>query len=201
MRTEAKNDFGKCSFRLTNNSVSGKTMENVRKHRDINLVTTDKRRNQLVSEPNYYTTKWFLKSLSTTEMKKIKVKRNNRVYLGFSILKISKTPMYEFWYGYIKSKYQNNGKLCYMDTNSFIVYINTEDGYEDIADDVEKRFHKSNYEINRPLLIGRNKRLIGLMKDELAGKIMTEYVALKNYSYLIADCNIIIKNPKEQRSV
>ena len=131
IRTEPKNDFEKYFFKLMNNSVFGKKTENVRKHRDIKLVTTDKRRNQLVSEPNYHTTKWFLEDLLAIEMKKIKVKMNN-VYLDLSILEISKTLMYEFWYDYIKPKYQNNAKLYYMDTDSFIIRINTEDFYKDI---------------------------------------------------------------------
>ena len=131
IRTEPKNDFEKKNFKLMNNSVFGKTTENARKHRDIKLVTTDKRRNQLVSEPNYHTTKWFLEDLLAIEMKKIKVKLNN-VYLDLSILEISKTLMYEFWYDYINLKYQNNAKLYYMDTDSFIIRINTEDFYKDI---------------------------------------------------------------------
>ena len=98
-----------------NNSVFGKTIENIKKHRDIKLVTTDKTRNQLVSESNYHITKWFSEDLLATEMKKIKVKMNKPVCLGLSILEISKTLMYEFWYDYIKPKYQNNAKLCYMD--------------------------------------------------------------------------------------
>ena len=110
-------------------------------------------------------------------MKKTKVKMNKPVYLGFSILEISKTLMYEFWYDYMKAKYADNVKLCYMDTDSFIMYIKTEDFYKDIADDVEKRFDTSNYEVNRPLPTG-NKKVIGLMKDELGGKIMTEFVVL-----------------------
>ena len=113
--------------RIINNAVFGKTMENVRKHRDIKLVTTDKRRNQLVSEPNYHTTKYFSENLLAIEMKKTKVKMNKPVYLGMSILDISKTLMYEFWYDYIKPKYQNNAKVCYMDTGSFIIDIKTED--------------------------------------------------------------------------
>ena len=89
LRKQANNDFEKDFFKLMNNSVFGKTMENVRKHRDIILVTTDKRRNQLVSEPNYHATKWFSENLLTIEMKKIKVKMNKPVYLGLSILEIS----------------------------------------------------------------------------------------------------------------
>ena len=140
LRKQAKNDFEKDFFKLMNNSVFGKTMENVRKHRDIKLVTTDKRRNQLVSEPNYHTIKCFSEKLLAIELKKIKVKMNKPVYLGLSILETSKRLMYEFWCDYIKTKYENNGKLCYMDTERFIIYIKTEDVYEDITDDVEKRF-------------------------------------------------------------
>ena len=166
-------------------------MENVRKHRDTKLVTTDKRRNQLVSEPNYYTIKWFSENLLAIKMKKIKVKMNKPVYLGLSMLEIIKTLMYEFWYDYVKPKYQNNAKLCYMDTDSFIINIQTEDFYEDIANDVEKRFDTSNYEVNRPLPTGKNKKVIGLMKDEQGGKIMTEFAALrpKTYSYSMDDGN------------
>ena len=184
-----------------NNFVFGKTMENVRKHRDIKLVTTDKRRNQLVSEPNCHKTKWFSENLVAIEMKKAKVKMNKSIYLGLSILDLSKIVMYEFWYDYIKPKYQDNAKLCYMDTGSFIINIKTEDFYEDIADDLEKRFDTSNYEcnfvesnsikVNRPLPKGKNKEVIGLMKDELGRKLMTEFVALRpeTYSYLMDDGN------------
>ena len=104
LRTEAKNDFEKDFFELMNNAVFGKTMENVRKHRDIKLVTTDKRRNQLASEPNYHTTKYFSANLMAIETKKTKVKMNRPIYLGMSILDISETLMYEFWYDYIKPK-------------------------------------------------------------------------------------------------
>ena len=122
-------------------------------------------------------------------MKKIKVKMNKPVYLGFPILEISKTLMYEFWYDYIKPKYQDHAKLCHMDTDSFIINIKTKNFYGDIANDVEERFDTSNYDVSRPLLTGNNKKVIGLMKDELGGKIMTEFAALrpKTYSYLMDD--------------
>ena len=94
-----------------NNSVFGKTMENVRKHRDIKLVTTDERRNKLVSEPNYHTTKHFPENLLAIGMKKTKVKMNKPIYLGMSILDISKTLMYEFWFDYIKPKYKKKSKI------------------------------------------------------------------------------------------
>ena len=136
LRKRAKNE--KDFFKLMNNSVFGKTIENVRKHRDIKLVTADKRRNQLVSEPNYHTTKWFSENLLATEMKKIKLKMNKSVYLVLSILEISKTFMYEFWYDYMNLKYADIVKLCHMDTDSFIFHVKTEDFYEDIANDVKK---------------------------------------------------------------
>ena len=174
-----------------NNSVFRKTMENVRKHRDIKLVTTDEKRNKLVSEPNYHTTKRFSENLLATEMKKTKVKMNKPVYLGMSILDISKTLMYEFWYDYIKPKYRDKAKLCYMDTDSFAIHIFTEDFFEDIANDVERCFDTSNYNKNdkRPLQIGMNKKVIRLFKDELGGKIMEGFCVLraKTYSNLI-DC-------------
>ena len=134
-------------------------MENVRKHRDIKLVTTDKSRNQLVSESDYHTTKFFSKNLLVIEMKKLKVKIKKPVCLGLSILDISKTLMYDFWYDYIKPMYQDNAKLCYLDTGSFIIHNKTEDVYEDIADDVEKGFDTSNYKVNRLLPTGKNKTL------------------------------------------
>ena len=116
-------------FRLIN-TVFGKTMENLRKHRD---KRTDKRRNQLASEPNYHTTKYFSENLMAIEMKKTKVKMNKPIYLGMSILDISKTLMYEFCYYYIKAKYWDRAKLCYMNTEIFVIHIKTEDFYEDIA--------------------------------------------------------------------
>ena len=183
IRKAAKNDFEKDLFKLTNNSVFGKTMENIRKHRDIKLVTTDKKRSKLVSEPNYHTINLISEDLSIIEMKKTKVKMNEPIYLGLSILEISKTLMYEFWYDYMKPKYNNDVKLCYMDTDSFIMNIKTNDFYEDIASDVKNRFDTSNYEVNRPLPTGKNKKVIGLMKDELGGKIITEFVTLRPKTY------------------
>ena len=116
LRKLAKNDFGKDFFKLMNNAVCGKTMENIRKHRDIKLVTTDKRRSKLVSEPNYHTINYISEDLSIIEMNKTKVKMNKPIYLGLSILAIGKLLTYEFWYGYIEPKYGDNVKLCYMDT-------------------------------------------------------------------------------------
>ena len=191
LRKEAKNDFEKDFFKLVNNSVFGKTIENVRIHRQIKLVTTDEKRSKLVSEPRFHKTKCFYENLLAIEMKKTKVKINKPVYLGMSILDIRKALMYEFWYDYIKPRYGDRTELCYMDTDNFVIRIITEDFYEDIANDVERCFDTSNYDESdkRPFPIGKNKKVIGLFKDELGGKIMKEFCALaaKPYAYLMAN--------------
>ena len=122
LRQKAQNNFEKNYLSLMNNAVFGETVENMRKNRDLKLVTTEKRRNYLVSESNYYTTKFITEKL---------------FYLGLSILDLSKTVMYEFGCDYVKPKYGESEKLCYMDTCCFIVYVKTEDIYRDIAADVE----------------------------------------------------------------
>ena len=172
-----------------NNAVFGKTMGNVRKHRDIKLVRTDKKRNKLVSEPNYHTMKLIDDNLAIIEMRKVKVKMNKPIYLGLSILELSKITMYEFWYDYVKVKYEDRARLCYMDTDSFVLNVRTEDFYKDISEDVKDRFNTSNFNCDRPLPIGVNKKVVGLMKDELGGAIITEFVALrpKAYSYRTDD--------------
>ena len=190
LRKIAKIDFEKDFFKLMNNAVFGKTMENVRKHRDFKLVKTDNKRSKLVSEPNYHTINLISENLSIIEMKRTKVKMNKPIYLRLSILEISKILMYEFWYDYMKPKYDDNVKLCYMDTDSFIMNIKTEDLCKVIANDVEKRFDTSNYECDRPLPTGKNNKVIELMKDELGGRIITDFVALrpKTYSDLTDYC-------------
>ena len=172
-----------------NNAVFGKTMENVRKHQDIKLVKTDKKRNKLISEPNFHTMELIDNNLAIIEMRKVKVKMNKPIYLGLSILDISKITMYEFWYDYVKIKYEDRARLCYMDTDSFVVNIKTKDFCKDIAENVKERFDTSNYTFDRPLPIGVNKKVIGLMKDELGGDIITEFVALrpKAHSYITND--------------
>ena len=148
---------------------------------------------RLVSEPNYHSHKKISDYLMAIEMKKTRVKMTKPLYLGMSILDISKILMYEFWYNYIIPKYGDRAKLCYTDTDSFIIYIKTEDFFQDISNDVEKWFDTSNYDKNdkRPLPIGKNKTVPGLFKDELGGKIITEVVALrpKAYAYLDDDGN------------
>ena len=192
-RMNAKNDFEKDFFKFMNNSVFGKTMENVRNQTDIRLVTSESKRIKLVSEPNYHTTKWFSENLLAIEMKK-------------SILDISKTVLYEFWYDYMKKKYDDsNLKLCYMDTNSFVMKIKTNDFYKDISKDVNKWFDTSNFDQKDNILleVGVNKKIIGKFKDELGGKVMSEFCALrpKSYSYKIDNSNIEVKKAKGTKNV
>ena len=170
LRQKAKNSFEKGSFKLMNNAVFGETMENMSKHR---LVTTTQRRNSLVSEPIYNTTKFFTENLLAIEMRKIQILMNKPVYLGLSILDLSKTVMYEFWYDDVKPNYGKNAKLCYVVTDSFIVLVKT---------DVETRLDTSNFEIHRLLPKGK----IGVIKVELGRQIKKESFGLreKTYSYL-----------------
>ena len=138
------------------------------------------------------------------EMKKTRVKMTKPLYLGMLMLNISKILIYEFWSNYISPKYGDRAKLCYTGTDSFIIYTKTRDFFEDIPNDVEKWFDTSNYDQNdkKPLLIGKNKKVPNLFKDELGVKIMVEVVALrpKSYAYLVMMA-AIIKNLKVQKSM
>ena len=188
LRTAATNDFKKDFFILMNNLVFGKMMENIRKHRNIKLVTTEEKYLHMVMKSNFKSEVLFGENLMGCEMGKIKVVMNKPVYLWQVIIDLSKIVMYEFHYDYVVPKYVlEKLKLCYMDTDSLVYDIKTEDFCEDIANDVEARIDTSGYSKTdfRPLPIGLNKKVIGLMKDELGGKIMTEFVALRSklYSY------------------
>ena len=197
LRINSANDFGKDFYKLCINSVYGKTLENVRKHRDIKIVRSNRKRSVYASEPNYHSTKYISDDLLIMEMKNREVYMNKPVYLGQAILDHSKMLMYEFWYDYVKPKYANDVdsddddkiKLCYMDTDSFIFFVKTDDFYKDISNDIDKWFDTSAYskDIDRPLPKGKNKKVIGKFKDELAGQIMSKCCTLcaKTYSYLV----------------
>ena len=186
--TAATNDFEKHFFKLMNNLVFGKPMENIRKHRNIKLVMTEEKYLRTVMKQNFKSGVLFGENLMGCEMGKMKVVMNKPVYLSQAILDLSKIVMYEFHYDYMVPKYSlEKLKLCYMDTDSLVYDIKTEDFYEDIANDVEARSDTSSYSKTdfRLLPIGLNKKVIELMKDELRGKKMTEFMALrpKLYSY------------------
>ena len=186
LRTATKNDFEKDFYKLMNNSVFGKTMENIRRHMDIKLVNNKGKYLKTEMKPNFKSGTLLGDDLMGCEMGKVKVVMNKPVYLRQAILDLSKTIMYEFHYDYSLPKYGDRIKLCHMDTDSYVYDIKTEDFYKDIAEDVDSRFDTSAYSNNRPLPIGKNKKVIGLMRDELGGGIMKEFVVLraKMYSYI-----------------
>ena len=178
LRTKATNEFEKDFFKLMNNAVFGKTMENIRKHRNIRLVMSRESYLHTILKPN-------------CKMGKIKVVMKKLVYLGQAILDLSKIIMYEFHYDYMRPKFKDL-QLCYMDTNSLIYCIKAEDFYTDIADDITTKFDTSSYcdhlcvggaGASCPLLVGMNKKVTGLIKDELGGAIMTEFIALRPKLY------------------
>ena len=189
LRKNAKNEFEKDFYKLKINSINDKTVQNDRKHRDIKLVTREAKRNKLASEPNYHSTKYISKHLLVMEMKKTEVKINKPIYLGQAVLDLSKTLMFEFCYDYLKPMYGDKIRLCYTDTDSFIIHIKTDNFDKDISADVDKWFDASNFNKNdnRPLEIGKNKKVLGKFKEEIGGKIMTKFVArrAKIYSFLI----------------
>ena len=152
LRTKTKNDSEKDFYKLMNNAVFGKTMENIRKHRDIKLVNNEEAYLKAVMKPNFKSGTLFGPNLMGCEMGKIKVAMNKPVYLGQAILDLSKIVMYEFHYNYMKRKYADDKlTLCYMDTDSLIYYIQTDDFYKNIANNIESRFDTSGYVPDRPL--------------------------------------------------
>ena len=134
-------------------------------------------------KPNFKSGIIFIKNLMGCEMGKTSVIMDKSIYLGQAILDLSKIIMYKFHYDYMKPKYGENLQLCYMDTNSLIYDIETNDFHEDIAGDVEARFNMSGYSQNCPFPIGVNKKVTVLIKDELDGRVMAEFVALRPNLY------------------
>ena len=191
IRAKAKNNFEKDFYKLMNNSVFGKTMENIRNRVDVKLVNTKNKLRKLVAKPNFKSCKIFNENLVSVHMKKTSLTMVKPVYLGMCILDLSKTIMYDFHYNYIKPKYGEKAKLLFTDTDSFMYEIETEDFYKDISGDVKDRFDTSDYPENHPSGIptGINKKVLGKMKDEAAGKIIKEFVGLraKLYSFIMDD--------------
>ena len=192
LRAKAKNNFEKDFFKLMNNSVFGKTMENIRNRVNVKLVNTKEKLRKLVAKPNLKSPpKIFSENLVSVHMKKTSLTMNKPVYLGMCILELSKIIMFDFHYNYIKSKYADKAKLLFTDTDSLMYEIETEDFYKDIAEDVKDKFDTSDYPENHPSGIptGINKKVLGMMKDEAAGKIIKEFVGLRSklYSFVMDD--------------
>ena len=156
------------------------------------LTTTERRRNYLVSAPNYYATELFTEHLLAIQMKKTEIFKNKPLYLELSILELSKILMCEFWYDYVKLKHHEKANLRYTDTDSFIVYLTKDDIYkEDVIVNVETRLDTLDYELDKPLPKWKNIKEVRLMKYELGAKSMIKFVGLraKTYTYLIEDGN------------
>ena len=192
LRTKAKNNFEKDFFKLMNNSVFGKTMENIRNRVNVKLVNTEEKLKKLVAKPNLKSPpKIFNENFASVHLKKTSLTMNKPVYLGMCILDLSKTIMYDFHYNYIKPKYGEKAKLLFTDTDSLMYEIETEDFYKDISEDVKDRFDTSDYPENHPsgIPIGINKKVLGMFKDEAAGKRIKEFVGLraKLYSFIMED--------------
>ena len=191
LRKCAANSFEKDFFKLMNNSVFGKTIENIRKRQNVHLVDNRKKAIKLSNRPNFDRCTIFDKNLIAVHMKKTEVYFNKPVYVGQAILDLSKTLMFDFHYNYIKNKYGKKAQLLFTDTDSLAYEIRTKDFYKDINDDVREKFDTSDYPSDHPsgIITGVNKKVIGKFKDEVAGKQITHFVGLrpKLYSYKIED--------------
>ncbi len=167
-----KNDFEKDFFKLMNNSVFGKTIENVRNGVNVCLVTSRHITNKLATKPNFDKNTIFCENLIAVHMKKTQLTLDKPIYLGASILDISKTLMYDFHCEYIKKNYGEKAKLLFTDTDSLCYKIQTDDFYKDISGDVWRFFDTSNYPKGHPSKIptGKNKKVIGMLKDEEGGR-------------------------------
>lgn len=188
MRALAKNDFETEFYKLMNNAVFGKTMQNVRKMRDVKLVSKYAGAygaDYYMSKPNFYDRIIFDENCVAIEMKRCKIFFNKPIIVGFSVLDISKTQVYKFHYDFMKQKYsRENLQLCYTDTDSLIYRIKTHDLYADLKSDLREWFDTSAYPVDNaygyPLV---NKKVIGLLKDELNGQIFEEFVGLRSKMY------------------
>ena len=191
LRKTAANNFEKDFFKLMNNSVFGKTIENIRKRQNIELVDNRKKAVKLTSKPNFDRVTIFDRNLIAVHMKKTEVYFNKPVYVGQAILDLSKTLMFNFHYTYIKEKYKDKAELLFTDTDSLMYHIHTDDFYKDISYDIQTKFDTSDYPSIHPsgIITGVNKKVIGMFKDEVAGKQITHFVGLrpKLYSFKIEE--------------
>ena len=184
-RKSAKNDFEKDFFKLMNNSVFGKTMENIRKRVDVRLVTDENKLLKLASKPTYVSSKIFNENLVAVHKIKETLTLNRPAYLGMCILDLSKTLMYDFHYNYIKDKYGDKARLLFTDTDSLTYEIEADDVYQDFWNDKDK-FDNSDYPESSPYFNKTNKKVIGKFKDEAAGVPICQFIGLRSkmYSYI-----------------
>ena len=181
-RKQAKTDFEKDLFKLMNNSVYGKTLENVRNHLDYELVNTPERFLKCVNKPTYRNRHIITEDLVGVEKDLATVKLDKPIYMGMSILDYSKVHMYSFYYDVLKPKYNNDIKLVYTDTDSYVIKVDTDDLYKDFKE-INEHMDFSDYNVEHPNYDKSNKKVLGKFKDELNGKIITHFIGLKPKSY------------------
>jgi hypothetical protein len=202
MRKLAKSDFEKAFFKLMNNSVFGKTMENLRKRTRIELVNKSDRLKYMCAKPSFKSFKIFNENLIAVHMAKTKLVLNRPIYVGCSILDISKILMYDFHYNYVKTKYEDKAKLLFTDTDSLCYEIETDDIYVDMLND-RHLFDTSDYQANHFLYSCENKKVLGKMKDECAGSVIEEFVGLrcKMYSLIYKNTKHVTREKKTAKGV
>ena len=197
LRTRATSDFQKTLYKLMNNAVYGKTMENVRNRVDVRLVTRWDGRygaEALIAKPIFHSRAIFSEQLVAIEMRKLKVKFDKPIYVGMSVLDVSKVCLYEFHYDYMHAKFGDRCKMLYTDTDSLLYQLQCDDAYEEIKSDVRTRFDTSDYAIDNPYDMPRvNKKVPGVMKDENNGALMTEFVGLRAKMYATRVCDVSVE--------
>ena len=194
LRKHSKNDLEKDLFKLMNNSIFGKSMENILNRSNIKLINNDPEKLlKLIRQPNFQNAYQISNKLCLVESKPIKTIFNKPIYLGACILETSKLHMYQFWYDHLKEKYNNKVELIYTDTDSFIIQVETDDIYKDMLEN-KNLYDFSNYPINHQNYDITNKKVLGKFKDELNSLIITEFIGLKPkmYSFDYIDNNIKI---------
>ncbi len=182
-----------------NNAVFGKTMENVRKRQNIRLSTSWKQASKLINRPSFSRVEVFTENFCAIHLMRESVEMDKPIYIGTSILDLSKSLMYDYFYNNLRKKYQNDVNLLYMDTDSFILKINTDDVYSDMKKDINI-YDTSNYSPESELFSSKNKKVIGKFKDELGGSVMSEFVGLRSkvyaYKYIVNNVEKTVKKLK-----
>lgn len=185
LRKDARNEFEKDYFKLMNNAVFGKTMENVRRRINIHLLRTEEEEDRILlatAKPTYVRHVLFDNGLAAVENRKTKVMLTKPVYVGMSVLELSKELMYDFYYTHIKALYGDRARMLYTDTDSLVLQLTTDDLYADMAQQLHS-YDTSNFPQDHPLHSQINKKVVGKFKDELGGRLMTEFVALRSKMY------------------
>ncbi|XP_047513543.1 uncharacterized protein LOC125055226 isoform X3 [Pieris napi] len=201
LRTKANSEFEKDFYKLMNNAVFGKTMENIEKRVNVKLLTHWENNGKvlgardLVAQPHFHSLSVFSENLVAVQLNKTKLVYNKPIYLGFCVLDISKTLMYNFHYNYMQTKFDSNLKLLYTDTDSLIYQIFTNNFYDDIKPDINTYFDTSDYDENNIFNFPKlNKKKLGYFKDENIGRIFTEFVGLRSKMYAIqVDDKVVTK--------